>query len=63
MVIARGVKIATAAGKATVQVRLSASAKKALRKARKLRVILIATFQPAAGGDPIEARSAFTLRR
>ena len=63
VVIARGVKIATAAGKATVQVRLSASAKKALRKARKLRVILIATFQPAAGGDPIEARSAFTLRR
>ena len=60
-IVGRGSLARTSAGCASIKVPLTAAGHRLMRRGRTLRIVVEATFKPAAGGRPATARRMLTL--
>ena len=63
LVVGRGSLVRRSAGSGRLEVKLTAAGRRALRRARRVRMTLQATFTPAPGGRSTTVQRAVTLRR
>ena len=61
--VASGSASPTAAGKSSVKLKFTKAAAKRLKKAKSLKLALVGTFKPAAGGAGQSLKSSVTLKR